>query len=85
MLYIILTGERPFKLNEIKNSDNTILRKLILDGVLPTVPEKFQKSSDKAIKALLEAMEMTFTFDPEKRPSARHISDFLSGKLKELR
>lgn len=62
---------------------NQIAQFKITEGKMPNVPERILKMNDPYLNLLLEAMEWCYTYEPELRPTAREVADFLeSSKLK---
>jgi len=53
-------------------------------GRLPFIPPEVLETDDLEVAAIRDAMLACYTFDPEKRPSARHIADSLDKALREL-
>ena len=47
-------------------------------------PEHIKNSKDPSHVAIKKALEMTWTQNPNERPSARIISDYLIGQLREI-
>ena len=70
---------------EVWNNLNTEkAQQKIMDGELPEIEDKYKRSEDPAIKALLEAIDMCYVYDPEKRAKAWDVSSFLEKKLREI-
>jgi serine/threonine protein kinase len=61
-----------------------ILSDKVKRGILPTIPAEILNSKDPEIAAIRNAMMKCYTFDPEKRPSAREIADNLQLALDQL-
>jgi serine/threonine protein kinase len=61
-----------------------ILSDKVKRGILPTIPAEILNSKDPEIMAIRSAMMKCYTFDPEKRPSAREIADNLQLALDQL-
>ena len=53
-------------------------------GVLPVIPKEVMETTDAEVRIIREAMLACYTLDPEKRPSAKAISNFLDRGVKEL-
>jgi hypothetical protein len=61
-----------------------IAQSKINEGKMPKVPERILKMNDPYINLLLEAMEWCYTFEPEFRPTAREVADFLESSKQRL-
>ena len=55
-----------------------------LKGVEPKIPHEVKNSNDPSIQAVLHAMHRCYRSDPNVRPSAREIADYLNAKYLEL-
>lgn len=55
-----------------------------LKGVKPKIPNDIKYSNDPSIQAVLHAMHRCYRSDPNVRPSAREIADYLHAKYLEL-
>ena len=53
-------------------------------GQMPIVPERIRALKDPYIDVLLEAMERCYRFQPEERPTAREVAEFLEWSKKQL-
>ena len=51
---------------------------------MPAIPNEIMGTSDAEVRIIREAMLACYSFDPEKRPSARSIASFLSKGIEEL-
>ena len=58
--------------------------RLKMEGVLPNVPDWILKLNDPYINLLLETMEQCYQLNPEDRPTAREVAEFLELKKKSL-
>ena len=58
--------------------------KLMLQGDDPPFPREVIESVDPVVVALREATEMCLQRDPEKRPTANQLFEFLNGRLIEF-
>ena len=56
----------------------------VIKGVLPFIPDEVKTSLDPEVVAIRDAMLKCYTYDPEKRPSARDIADALHDALSRL-
>lgn len=59
----------------------TEAKELILRGAHPPLPEQLIGMTDAFDRALLDAMQMCLVFDPNERPNARFVAEFLESKL----
>lgn len=48
------------------------------------VPDEVKNSKDPSIQAVLTAMSRCYRNDPDIRPTAREVSDYLNKKFLEL-
>lgn len=53
-------------------------------GKLPTIPKEIINTKDVEVRIIREAMITCYTFDPDKRPSARSVAKFLDQGIEEL-
>ncbi|KAL7543526.1 hypothetical protein ACHAXR_012816 [Thalassiosira sp. AJA248-18] len=53
-------------------------------GVLPFIPKEVMETKDAEVAVIRKAMLACYTYDPEKRPTARSIANFLDRGLEEL-
>lgn len=79
LIYHILHGHEVWHRTSTKKAQKYIMR-----GELPEIDERYLKSDDPAIKAMLEAIDLCYVYDPEKRAKAWDVSSFLEKKLKEV-
>ena len=56
----------------------------VKQGKLPFIPKEVMETDDPEVAVIRDAMLACYTFDPEKRPSARTIADRLEQALSEL-
>jgi len=63
---------------------NEYVKEQVKKGVLPFIPKAVVESKDAEVRLIREAMLACYTFDPEKRPSARSIANFLDRGITEL-
>lgn len=59
-------------------------RELIVRGKKPKIDSKIRKSKDPVIVALLKAYEMCTAYEPEKRATAKEVSEFLEGVWNDI-
>jgi len=71
--------------DKIQTRDNKEAQQKVIDGKLPKIADKYKKSDDPAIKAILSAIDMCYVYDPEKRAKAWEVSSFLEKKLDEIK
>ena len=70
----MLTGKEVFEnYSSSKDAQNDILK-----GLRPKLPSSVLESTDPIIKVLVEAINMCWTHDPIKRPTARDIMTLLA-------
>jgi len=69
---MLLTRKRPFA--DIEQMD---VYKKVGKGELPDLDENMKKSEDLVHVTLRTAMNMCFTYNPSKRPSAKETLDYL--------
>jgi hypothetical protein len=55
--------------------------KLILEGKRSQIPSFIRKSNDPAHQAMIHALGMAWTQDPDERPPAREIAAYLEQEL----
>jgi hypothetical protein len=80
LIYHILHG------HEVWHKTNTeTAQQKIMDGELPKIDREYRESDDPAIKAMLDAIDMCYVYDPEKRAKAWDVSSFLQQKLDEIK
>ena len=53
-------------------------------GKLPTIPTEILNTKDAEVRIIREAMMACYTFDPDKRPSSKSITNFLDKAVFEL-
>jgi serine/threonine protein kinase len=58
--------------------------KKVTEGIRSPFPQKLLESPDRAIRAMRKAIEMCWTHDPEKRPTADEVRKFLGHELKAV-
>lgn len=86
ILYKIAVGKSPWKYNfnkapKILDEHKEKITRAKLKGGKPKVPDEAKNSEDPSIQAVLTAMDRCYRNDPDVRPSAREISDFLNKKF----
>ena len=83
ILFHILTTHSPR--GKMKKERMEEVRADVLAGVKPEIPEFYAKHQDPAIKAIREAMDLCFVFEPEKRASSRQVANILLNTLVVLK
>jgi len=53
----------------------------IMNGKLSVVPYQFTDSNDSSEQAMVKAIQMAWTYDPNYRPTARQIANYLKGHI----
>lgn len=53
-----------------------------INGILNPIPDVLLNSTDGTVKALTRAITMCWRNDPQQRPSAREISNYLEDRLR---
>ena len=53
-------------------------------GILPTIPKDVKESKNIVIKRIYKAMMKCYTYDPNRRPSARVIANDLHHGIESL-
>jgi serine/threonine protein kinase len=84
LFFLISKGNWPYSYEP--SSNGTLhrpkpdkVKKMIVSGKKPSLPPFVKESNSTAIQAIVHAMEMAYTFDTKKRPSAREIAEYLVG------
>ena len=80
IIYHILTGKRVWKSQYIKrDAEQAMIR-----GELPVIDDSIKNSPDPVHQALLNAFYMCYTYNPQKRPSAKEVARYLEERWLEL-
>jgi len=79
VIYYLLTETKPFD-----DIDQKEAKKLVIKGGRPHLPGRFREPTHPVDIALLRAMNLCWTHDPEERPSAKLVADFLGEQLKKI-
>lgn len=79
VIYYLLTETKPFDDIDLKEA-----KKMVVERGRPHLPNRFREPSHPVDMALLRAMHLCWTHDPEKRPSAKLVADFLGEELKKI-
>jgi len=94
VLYRLAIGSSPWKQPGAKKltaeEKLTVAQLKRTNGTLPHIPEDAilynnTRKKDPAIDALLEAMYLAFRYDPDDRPSATLLAEFLKDNLAKIR
>jgi len=80
IIYHALTGKQVWK-DQYKKRD---AEKAMIRGELPLIDDVIVNSSDPVDQALLKAFYMCYTYDPQKRPSAKEVASYLEERWLEL-
>ncbi len=85
LLYTILTDLQVWN-KELRGEKEVELKKAksIVAGKRPRIPEHFRESNEPAHVAMLHALNMTWTYDWNERPSAREVANYLIGELRNI-
>lgn len=81
MLYNVLTKRWMFEGISLEKSIAKIIHGRVLDGN----PFASINRTDPSNKAMMEAIQWAWTYDPDERPSARKIANFLKRNLDETK
>ena len=76
MMYNVLTNRWMFE--GISTSE---AKAKMLAGQWPSFPRKFANSTDPSEQAMIKAIQMAWTYDPNDRPAARKIADYLKKHM----
>ena len=83
LLYTILTDRNKFTFSHDKG-DKLEQFKRFVAGKRPWIPQRIEKSNDTALVAMMNALNMTWTYNWKERPSARAIANHLMRGLREI-
>ncbi len=83
LLYTILTDRNKFTFSHDKG-DKLEQFKRFVAGNRPWIPQRIEMSNDTALVAMVNALNMTWTYNWKERPSARAIANHLMGGLREI-
>ena len=89
ILYKVAVGKSPWKYNfskgkKITEEHSEKITRTKLKGGKPKVPDEIKNSDDPSLQAVLTAMDRCYRNDPDVRPTAREVSDYLNVKFLEL-
>jgi hypothetical protein len=79
VMYYVFTMHWLFE--DLETADAVIK---VTEGSRSPFPQKLLESPDRAIRAMRKAIEMCWTHDPEKRPTADEVRSFLGEELKAV-
>lgn len=85
IFFRLICGHEPWNKLEIggKPSAHQISDK-VRHGILPYIPDEVKRSENPEVQVLFEAMLRCYTYDPEIRPSAREVANYLEQQYQEL-
>ncbi|KAL7574558.1 hypothetical protein ACA910_015908 [Epithemia clementina (nom. ined.)] len=63
---------------------NAVALQHLHQGLRPPFPKSIQESNDPADRALMTAINMTWTHAPNQRPSSRQVSNYLMEQLEKI-
>ena len=79
VMYYVLTSKWIFE--GVKNEEGI---RLLRNGKRSPFPDHIKNSTDPADQAMMKAITMLWTHDPEERPRARTVSNFLIQELESI-
>ena len=79
ILYTILTREWPFQ-DEMRWEAIDKVKK----GITPTISDKFWNSTDPSDLTLIQAIQMSWEYDPVQRISSMKLRDFLLEEIQRI-
>jgi serine/threonine protein kinase len=82
--YFLLTGEYPFRHEEEGIRSPRTVKKWLLEGRIPALPQHIDQSDDLALQALVNLTRQAMSVDSETRPNARQLADSFDELSKEL-
>jgi len=78
VLYYVLTKQWDFEGLTVDKA-----KKLLMKGQHSDIPAVFTNSTNAADRAMVRALEMAWVDNPDDRPSARQIADYLRSELEK--
>jgi len=85
IFYKLICGHEPWNKLEPKGKPlKSEISEKVKKGILPTIPDEVATSTDPEIIAIRDAMLQCYTYDSEKRPTARELTQFLQASLDRL-
>ncbi len=82
LIYTVMTDLYPFEKPRNLNRIETWTR--VVDGERTEIPAHIRHSHDPSYKAMINALDMCWTYSWDKRPSARYITEYLLGELRNI-
>lgn len=82
LIYTVMTDLYPFEKPQNLNRIETLNR--VVNGERTEIPEHIRESDDPSYKAMIKALDMCWKYSWEKRPSAKFITDYLVGELRNI-
>ena len=79
VMYYVLTNQWIFE-----EYSNSVTEQKIIHGERSNIPAHIQKSTDRATRALLHAVEMCWVHNYKERPTARQVADYIEEELKRI-
>ena len=80
IFYALIMKEYPFEHDAGKKK----AQQLIMEGKRPPISDRYTNSSDPFTQALIKAINMCWTHQPEQRASARDVEQYLDAELTRL-
>lgn len=74
VLYQIMTRHQPWTFKEPIKLENEDVRKLKLDGLIPTIPEQYRNTTRKELQVMFVATVACYEPDPNRRPSIEEMA-----------
>ena len=82
LIYTVMTDLYPFEKPQNLNRVQAGIK--LVYGNRTEIPTDIRESHDPSYKAMMEALDMCWTYKWEERPSARIITDYLMGELRNI-
>ena len=83
LFYYLITKQRVWEGMHDKRGQKQA-RKWIVEGKKPKIDKNILKTTDPVDVALLKVYDMCTEYEPEKRASAREVSDYLEAVRRKL-
>jgi serine/threonine protein kinase len=88
ILFRFAVGSTPWKKPDgsslTKDEKHELAMIKMKEGASPPIPETRLNTEDPALKALLAAIKLCYSFDPKDRPSAEEITRFLGDAIRDI-